>query len=922
MSVTDVNFRETKRKRKAMGIIAMTLFSMIVVAVSFTCIIHDSGKSDTSSITLETDDSEPIYTSIDADHSQVTSREVTVVNADKYSVKVDRKWVGGGVKVGDEEDIVQSDDKYYSVITEEVTRTLANKNADELHDYNGFINETEDPNDRVLRSCYEDGEGLVNADILFEDEPGSGYYPQKELYQIWTLRGSSAYIFDTLQSLGCVKPEREYYKDGVDIINFQGSGAYPTYINDLTISIRLKFANLADPTTANPAEYSIKFYNFWADKWDVYRLDNNTLDTYASGIYQLDILELDRGTTDFSAYFDPNDRMTMLMRVGVKYTKRDVGPEPEREGRYQEIDIDYIKYEVGMTVWEGIMALITDDAPGYPTSDWYKDPEFILECKSNLIDAGVDDVLRATWLYGAGPVGEGYVPTGLYDQGVSVPTGTDIFYDEEDSSPLLFVAIYTSQEVKLDIDSALFRFFPMEVVNVPSRWYYDANHPDEIKWEVNVSTSTITEEIIVDFSENSDVDEINTPYGDDATVPFTFNADELKINKTIIGILGYGTWQVIASSPNFITGASIADSGWDPIGETTYTSPVRHYCEILNFNDLLNAGKIGSVTVDFLTESGGDIYYIDSDIESVDALNKIFKGQTVFNGSSVGVVDATWTWSNGKDVGYFPGQFVMLGKSDDPPFVKIFNPEQDERVKDDEILYVAIVAVEPEDVVYTLDGSLTEGSLIRGFYEAVEGVSAVLQDYMYYADIPVDVFEHATNHLVTVRATEGVNNKERSQVVSFQVDKKASVSITSIDLSYDDEPTGVNVSHDNDIVLMNVYLDNDRIGTLKGNNLKGEIKIPRLNSGTYFLRLEVRDEIGNWGSDTASFFVNQRNPTLFGTLFQWFGDFFKILGIMILSVMGMGVVIVSVKKVRARNLRDKKCPLGSKWNGRKCEVSL
>lgn len=897
----------------------MTILSMIVVAAAFTCIMHDAGKSDTSLISLETDDSEPVYTSIDADQSQYTTRDATVVNADKFSVN---GFLLGGIGVGDGDDIAQSDDKYYSMITEQESGTLEGRNADELYDYNGFINETEDPNDRVLRSCYEDGEGLVNADILFEDEPGSGYYPQKELHQTWTLRGCRVSTFDLLKNLGYVRPEREYYKDGINVINFQSAGAYPTYIDDLTISIRLKFANLADPTTANPVEYSIKLYNFWAQKWDIYRLDNTTVDTYASGIYQLDILELDRGTTDFSAYFDPDDRMTMLMRIGLKYTKRDVGPEPEREGRYQEIDIDYITYDVGTTRWKASMGFSSTETPGYPTSSWYKDPEFTLECKSNLLDAGIDDVLRATFFLGSGPVGEGYIPTGLYDTGVSIPMGSDVFYDTETSMPLLLLTAYTSQEVKIDIDSALFRFYPIELADVPSRWYYDSNHPDDITWEVNVTTATETEEIIIPFSENSNVEEINTPYGDDATIPFGFNANELKINKTIIGILGYGTWQIIATSPNYITGASIADSGWDPIGETTYTSPVRHYCEILNFNELLNTGKIGSVTVDFLTESGGDVYYSDSDIESIDALNNIFKGQTVFNGSSVGVVDATWTWSNGEDVGYFPGQFVMLGKSDDPPFVKIFNPEQDERVKDDEILYVAIVAVQPEDLVYTLDGILTEGSLKRGFYEAMEGVSAVLQDYLYYADIPVGVFEHATNHLVTVRATEGVNNKERSQVVSFQVDKKASVSITNIALAYDDEPTSVNISYDNDIVLMNVYLDNDRIGTLKGNNLKGDIKIPRLNSGTYFLRMEVRDEIGNWGSDTASFFVNQRNPTVFGTLFQWFGDFFKILGIMILSVMGTGIAVVSVRKFRKKKSPIKECPLGSKWNGKKCEVSL
>lgn len=911
MSLTNVNFNDVKKRNKKAGLIAIILLSIIVVSASLASILYDDGKSDSSAISMEIDEEEPnVYRSIASDYSQEgLPREGTAVEVRTQGAGVITAYP---IYIGDGDDVKLSDDKYFSVITEEEEfgGYFNNMVADTLYNYNGFLNESESTLEKILRPAYQDNEGLITADILFED---GGYYPQKELYQIYTIRGGSIEEFDIQQGVG--------YFDGwtfedfaPSYSNFHSVYAYPSYIDELNFTLRLKFADLGDPTSATPVEYSIKLYNYWADKWDTYRQENTSVSTYAQGIYQDDLLELDRGTTDFSAYFDPVDRLTMLIRIGVKYTKRGAD---EYEGRYQEIDLDLLEYSVKSisqyaTVW------LSSDDPEIPKEDWRENPKLIIECKSNLTSIQADDVIQASVL-GIGPIGSGDLPHGYYDMGVEVPTDCVETMYQENSAPIVIIHFLSHVPVKIDIDSILFTFYHEHTIEISNRWYFNKTDSDEITWEVNVTTSLTSIDAQLTFSSDYKILEINTPYGDDATKAFDFDPEDFELSTEITNIFGHGVYQIIATASNYIEEASISDSGYDPIDDTSYTSPVHHYCKIKDFDELLTSGMIGSVTVEFLVESAGYVYYYDEDAESIDSLKEMFNGQTVFNGSSVGVVDCFWIWENGINVGYFKGQFVMLGKADDPPFVKIFNPEREERVKDDEILYAAIIAVDPEDVTYNLDGSTSDIDMDKGYYDIFDSVSPALQDYVYYADIPVGIFEHETNHFITVNAKEGVNSKETSQVVTVIIDKKATVIIEKIALAYDNEPTDVDIKFDDDIMLINIYLDNERIGTLKGSSLSSNFKIPRITSGTYFLKVEVRDETGNWGSDTGSFFVSQKNPSLFGTLGQWFGDFFKILGVMILSLMVSGIAVVTLHK---RRTKQDHCPMGQKWNGKECEVAL
>lgn len=927
MSLSDLHFGKRKKKRKKTVIFVIVLLSSIITSATFAGIVNEVNKTDTSGIWISSNGSEnetSTYQKITADHSQESEDRIArAVNPLKFEALPD---VENGHPIGDEEDTIQSDGKYFSAISELHQMDWIGS-ADKLNDAGGFNTvggEVITENKSIDLVGLVDNDGINSLAAVPLDETA-------EIYQVYRLRGSSYYWYDLLKTANAENVAK-YWDDDFEKYaedqNFHTMMSFPTYLTDINFTISLKFSDLSFPTSALPKSYRISFYNHFLDKWDEFRVENTTfIDTYAQGIYQEDEFTMNRENANFEAYFDPTDRMSMLMRINLEFEYRSYSG-----GNMQEIDVDAIEYSYASESEAIIINLGDHDAPENTSRDtWRRDPKFLLECKTNSTTRYEDDVIiaRSDLISGsASPL-----PFGIFDNGIDVNTSSNsgLLYTMDESAkgmPRFSIAILTREKTKVDIDWMEHTFFPSHNITCSSRWYANESSiasemgkVKEIVWETNITTSPTEIDALLSFPIDHEVVSIRTPHGEELTDIFDVE-NPVEIFKEMTDILGHGTYQVITKSSNYINFSSVTDSAYDPIAQTTYTSPVRHITQIINFDQLKTVGKLGFVNVSFVTKSGDTVFHNETDVETFDLDMELFKGQTVFPGSSVGVVDCMYVWTNGESVGIYITQFVMVGQSTDAPFIKIFNPMDGEHVNEDAFLYVAIVTIVPEDLGYALDGSLSWGKFKKGFYQGFQGTSDLLKDYTYFSTIPVDVMEHDTNHFITVRAFEGLNGKKTERETDFRIDKETKVSIGTIPLAYDDGPIPVQVIVDADVELLTIFLDNNVIGRLRKDDIGNEIIIPKLNSGTYFLDLKARDELGNIGTDTASFFVAQSNPTPWGTLMQWIGDFFKIFFIMLVSIFGGLGIAVYAKKKGHKGKTDVLCPDGTKKKGGVCEVDL
>jgi len=887
----NINFLKGQKRRKNGILTVSMLVTAIVVSMAFAGIMGDEGNTDTSQITIEFENkaSNETYTKVISDYSGNIKKNYSLVEQTTFTSGVDDVF---GIPIGDKDDTRISDGKYFSLISQESTREswdVFDYTASELEDYNGFSSNTS-----IRKAGYVDGEGIINTDVVSSGET-------KELFQIYSIRGASLELFD-------INPNGwESYEDSEQNVNFHATGAYPSYFTQLNFSVRLQFANLGDPTSASPLSYTVSFFNYLTQNWDAIRVENTSLlDTYANGLYQTDPINLNRENVNFPAYFDPTDRLTMLIRIGLEYTFR------SPTGIQQEINVDSIHY-----TWEAKSYEISFDfvseSPNIPEEKWRKNPSMIIECKSNSSTVFSDNVV----LIGSSELWKGIgfekVPIGIFDEGLVMNTtlGQTALYNSE-TVPIMDVYVYSANPLKMDFDSIIHIAYPEKNVTLPNRWYINDTNFDEVVWEFNITTNPIENDGLIKLNDDYEVFSVITPFGDDATDIFTFEGD-IEISTSITDVFGHGIYQIFVKSPNYITFASITDTNYNPISEVSYGSPVNHKAELFNFDTLLSEGKIGQVNVTFVTESGGSVYYNTTEQEFPDSFRQIMKGSTSFTGASVGVVDCEWIWYNGEELGYFINQFVMRGFSTDGPFIKIFNPEELQRVsgeiEDNDVLFVAVVASIPEEIEYSIDFG-NEVGLTKGFIEGFRGISALLQDFTYYSALPIENYEHETLHDILVSAIDGVNDLQTQQSVSIEIDTQVLVAIDDISEAYDDVPTTVTFTSDDDVNFMNIILDSNRIGSLEGDQIGNEFRIPRLSSGTYFLDIQVRDDVGNWDEVSASFFVNQRNPTPIGTILQYISDFFKILGVFILSFIGIGIAFHIRKKDRID------CPFGE------CEVNF
>lgn len=893
MSLNDINFIDSHKRRKTMFLIISMVITAIVLSAGFAGILNDSGISDTTDITIEMDEetSSSFYPKILSDYSGTINKNATAVEQQIFTSAVDDVI---GIPIGNKQDTKTSDGKYFSVISDVTERESSfNRHISFLSDTNGFTE-----NSSTIRSIYADDEPIVSVGTALQGQT-------KFLYQTYAIRGGS-YEFYHLWDTYADPDTFASYEESIDYINFHSAGAYPSYLTYINFTLRLQFADLSNPTSATPVSYTVSFYNYLTEDWDDFRVENTSLiTTYANGLYQTDPIKINRGNANFPAYFDPTDRITMLMRVGLEYIGTPTGS-------VQEINMDQIEYIFKAEGYE--IAVSPEDIDPNINQPWRKNPTMILECKTNATSALPDDVVQIDGIGIWKPIQFQKIPIGVFDVGLYMNTSigrNEVLYDD-DATPGMAIRLYSAQPIKLDIDSIIHIVYPEHNISIPTKWYINETSFGEVLWEFNITTSATENDVLLPLGTEFEFLSITTPMGDDALDVFTFT-NNLLISDTVTNTLGHGTYQVIAKSPNYINYASISDSDYDPISETTYSSPVNHFAEISDFNDLLLEGNIGQMNVTFVTEAGGYIYFDETDSEVPNVGEEFFTGATTFIGASVGVVDCEWIWYNGLDFGYYRNQFAMRGFSTDPPFVKIFNPEDDERLNVDETLFVAVIASIPEDVVFSVDSTTDYDDMTKGYLSGFEGISSLLQDFTYYATVAVEDLDHDTFHTIRVAATDGVNDLSEQEEILIQIDKEVLVEIDEIEEAFDDEPTTVTYTIDEDVILMNIILDGNKIATLEEDQLDGDFTIPKLASGTYFLNLQVRDDVGNYYETSASFFVSQSNPSAWGTIVQWVSDFFKILGIFLLSIIGIGIV-VKVRKRDRTEIND--CPFGE------CEVKF
>jgi hypothetical protein len=847
------------------------------------------------------------YNALSGDYSGSTTRWAAALVREEV-------WPLGeldvGVATNDLSESSQSDDIPFVVRSEQQSRQADARPPDSLVIHAGELSGS-----NISDIAYEDGESIRVNGSCGLDEAG-------EIYQEYRLRGAA--MLDYLEQ-GWLRDLYPTVDEFAEESNFRSGGHYPAFLEELNLEITFKLADYfsadPDPDAALPLRYYIKFYNHHADKWDTYRsetLDSTPgLEVYARGIYQTDYLALTDENFQFGAYFDTADGLSLRARIGVTFTYG-------RGGR-ELLSVDRLAYSFASQSEAIRLDCSGAIDPGLPESEWESDPTPVLEVQAPGFSGAGFSVIRTTTPDGRGRCDGIPLPEEEYDVGVELPDGAEGMYEPSTGTPNFDVCIYAEEELELEIDSLLITYPHIDQAECPSRWHSNATVEGasaELLWEINLTATRTVVNATLDLPEGFEASAVLTPYGQDCLPEMPAGAREeggnITVTEQLAALYGRGTYQVQASSLNYLEGAALTDDSGSPINETDYSEPLRHEAALRDYGELEMSGELGSAEATFTVENMGYTYYANTTEMSPDPSVPGFSAETNFTASAVGMVECRWVWDNGKQLGFWPSAFVLRGCSEDAPFIKVFTPEWEERVREDALLYVAVIASSPEDVGYSVGDQPSYTEMEKGFLEEYEGAPGVLRDYTFFSTLPVGDLPHNSRELVDIRGKDGSNGKTSEETVAVNIDKEAVLEIDRVDQAFDDRPTRVNYTADTDIVLVSVYLDGERIGTFEGSDIGGSFMIPKLRSGTYFLEVRAQDAVGNVNHDTASFFVNQRNPTLLGTLSQWIRDFFKIFGVAVLSLLSSLGVLAYVRKIYKGKSRE--CPAGSSLVEKKCEV--
>jgi hypothetical protein len=811
------------------------------------------------------------YNPVVGDYSGTVAREATALVREEL-------WPLGGVDVGvattDPRESAQSDDVPLVVLSEPHYRQSAWEAPDSLTGYAGERASDFSPHD----VAYEDEASFAVNGTCGLEEVG-------EIYQEYRLRGARVLAY--LES-----PELRDRYPTMDSLaaesNFRSGGHYPAFMEELSLEVTFRLADYFSsdprPDAALPLEYYIKFYNHYDGAWDTFRretLDGSPgVDVYARGIYQTDYLGLTDEAFQFGAYFDPEDGISLLVRIGVKYSYG--------RGGYEELVVDRVGYSFASESEAIRLDCSGARSPGIPEEEWLEAPRLILELRTAAWEPDPADVVRTSTPSGFGRSDGVGLPEEDYDVGVEVPTAALGMYGPGDGMPNFDIFIYTAAPLEVEIDSVTVVYSHVTEVSCPTRWHANSTEEavgGELRWEINLTASRRVINTTLELSADYDLEAVLSPYGENSLADFPQEGGRVIIDAYMASVLGYGTYQVVARSPNHLEGAAVVDARGDPINETDYSEPIRHRSILGNYASFQSEGRLGEMRVTFSVENYGYLFYSKVDSESANDTLGGFDGATALDGAAVGLVEVEWFWTNGRDGGFWPGEFVLRGVSDDPPFIKIFTPDQGDHVKEDALLYVAVIAARPDGVQFAAGENLTYRDMRPGFLKSYEGVSSILRDYTFFSTIPVGGLQHNTFQPVEVRAYDASNGKRSEESIAVKIDKRAVIAVDRIDQAFDDSPTLVNYTADSDIVRLSVYLDGELIGTFEGDDIGGHFVIPRVRSGTYFLELRAVDAVGNEGVEKTSFFVSQRNPSAWGTLVQWITDFFKIFWLVLLGTL-------------------------------------